>query len=198
MKVLGRGWQYTVYDLGNGRVLKKYNSLLTAYMIMLRDCFPYVRDPIWKLPSYYCGCRETALSSIKKISDNSLEVWMLANPKVLNDFDYEQDRVIPIHDYFQQASSEDGEKIIDSFVDFNKLLVANLLIDKSFNITKNFGIDKLGRVVLIDLGELYSSKAGIEQQIKKRIWHSLYVIKPIPTKLRPYFLAKMDDALLTQ
>ena len=165
---------------------------------MLRDCFPYIRDPIWKLPSYYRGCRETALSSVKKISDNSLPVWMLANPKVLNDLDYEQDQGIAIRDYFQKVSFEDGKKIINSFVDFNKLLVANLLIDKSFNITKNFGIDKLGRVVLIDLGELYSSKAGIEQQIKKRIWHSPYVIKPIPTKLRPYFLEKMDDALLTQ
>ncbi len=192
MKQIGRGWQYTAYDIGNGRVYKKYNNVFTAYWVILCDCFPYQRHKLHKLPSYYKGCKETARESIKKISNTGVERWMLGNPKVLNEFDYEQDKVIPIHQYFEMVDVTKGKEIIDRFIEFNKILVAHSLIDKSFNMTKNFGVDEQNRIVLIDLGELYSSETEIKKQIKKQMWRLPYVAKVIPDPLRPYFLKRMD------
>lgn len=192
MKKIGRGWQYTTYDLGTGRVLKKYNSKLIGYTHMFKACFPFKTEPIWKLPAFYKGCKETALDSMKKIPFTSLESWMMGNPKILNTLDYEQDKLKPLHDYFEESSEDESKKIIDLFVSFSKLLAEKRLIDKSFNISKNFGLDTLGRIVLLDLGELYSSEAAIKKQIKDRVWAAHYVVNPLPEALKEYFVKSMD------
>ena len=96
MKTLGRGWQYTVYDLKNRRVLKRLNSPFATYSVMLRDSFPYIHHPLWNMPRLYEDAKKAAISSIQKIKHNTLEPWMLANPAVLSDSSYEQDKVIPL------------------------------------------------------------------------------------------------------
>jgi hypothetical protein len=192
MRKIGRGWQYTTYDLGNGRVLKKYNSKLVAYPVMLRDCFPFLKNPIWKLPGYYRGCKETAVDSMRKISTTTVAPWMMGNPKVLNVLDYEQDKITTLHD-LDTIEIGQVKKVIDDFVEINKVLVDRNLIDKSFNITKNFGLDSTGRVILMDLGELYSSTAAIDKQRKERAWSKHYVVGPIKnTQIRSYFIEQMD------
>jgi hypothetical protein len=194
MKVLGRGWQYTTYDLGNERVLKRYNSIPVGYAHMFKECFPFRNDPIWKLPGFYKGCKETALDSLKKIPFAKLEPWMMANPRILNALDYEQDKVMPLHDFLPTATTEDGKRTIDSFVDFSLMLVEKNLIDKSFNIANNFALDARGRIVLMDLGELFSTPESIREQIRNRAWAKHYITKYIPVALRGYFLDRMDAA----
>ena len=190
MKKLGQGFQYTTYDLGNGRVFKKYNSKLTHYIHV------FIKDRIWNLTKYYRGCRIKALQSIQIIPKTSLEPWMLGNPKIINELDYEQDKLIPLHTIFASTDEKGGRNIIDSFIDFNILLIKNKVIDKSFNITKNFGLDNKNRIVLMDLGELYTDKEKIQEQIKNRVWEKPYVLNYIPHKLRLYFTHKMNGALL--
>lgn len=192
MKKIGRGWQYTTYDLGNDRVLKKYNSKIIGYIHMFKICFPFTTDPIWKLPGYYRGCKETALDSIKKIQNPVLDPWMMGNPKILNSLDYEQDKVIPLHEALSLYDDKQGKEIVDLFVEFNKALIQRSIIDKSFNITQNFALDRSGRVILMDLGELYSSKVAIEKQINNRAWAKHYVVNPLPINLRDYFVQRMD------
>jgi hypothetical protein len=195
MKKIGRGWQYTTYDLGNGRVLKKYNSKIVGYVHMFFECFPFINDPIWKLPGYYRGCKKTASDSLIKVSTTPVEMWMMGNPKIINGLDYEQDKLLPLHDFFESCSIEDGKKIIDAFIEFNTFLIEKRLIDKSFNITKNFALDDKGRVVLMDLGELYSSEQSINKQINKKAWMAHYVIKHLPDSLSEYFIENMNQAL---
>lgn len=196
MKKIGRGWQYTTYDLGNDRVLKKYNSKLVGYIHIFKICFPFNTDPLWKIPGYYRGCKETALDSMKKISHPVLDPWMMGNPKILNALDYEQDKVIPIHDVLATSSTEKGREIIDLFVEFSKVMVEKSIIDKSFNISQNFAIDTQGRVILMDLGELYSSSAAIQKQIHNRAWAKQYVVNPLPKELQSYFVERMDATFL--
>ena len=195
MKVLGRGWQYTTYDLGNGRVLKKYNGRLSGYRFILWEIFPFTGDKPWQIPGFYRGCKETALDSMKKIPTTSVEPWMMGNPKVLNTLDYEQDMMTPLHDLLDSAGVDKAKKIVDDFVALNKILVEKGLIDKSFNITKNFGTDAEGRVILMDLGELYSSQAAIDIQRRERAWAKHYVVDPIKDAVvRAYFIEQMDLA----
>jgi hypothetical protein len=197
MKMLGRGWQYSVYDLGNGRVLKKYNSVPVGYLHIFKTCFPFKDDPVWRLPSYYKGCKETARDSLQKLPTLTLENWKMGNPKILNSLDYEHDKVVPLHDHFGNVDTQAGKQTIDAFIAFNKQLIESGLIDKSFNITKNFGLDVQGRVVLIDIGELFTSPISIEKQIRNRAWSAHYVVDPLPEALRAYFVEEMDKAFCT-
>ncbi len=192
MKYLGRGWQYTVYDLGNGKVLKKYNTRLQAYSIMFRQTFPWTRHPIWKLPKYYRGCRNTALDSIKKIKETKMDTALFGNPKVLNQLDYEQDKAIPLHVYFKKLSLDEGKKKIDEFISLNQKFIKNRLIDKSFLIGKNYGINSKGEIILIDIGELYSSDESIKRQIGLKPWDIYYVTSTIPKRFRSYFVEEMN------
>ena len=192
MKYLGRGWQYTVYDLGNGRVSKKYNTKFQAYSIMLRQTFPSFRYPFWKIPRYHRGCRDTALDSIKKIKETKIDMALFGYPKVLNELDYEQDKAIPLHVYFKTLSLDEGKKRIDQFINLNQKLIKSRLIDKSFLIGKNYGLNSKGEIILIDIGELYSSDEAIKRQIARKPWDIYYVTSTIPKKFRSYFVEEMN------
>jgi hypothetical protein len=193
MKLLGRGWQYSVYDLGNGRVIKKHNSRLTAYLVMLKACFPYIKHPIWKFSEYYQSIYNNAVDSMRKIQATHLNMKLFGNPKILeNGYEYEQDISRSIDLYVANINLEEGKKIIDKFIQLNHLLVENNLIDKSFNMGRNFGVNQNGEVILIDLGELYSNPDNIKKQISKKMWRESYVLNAVPKKLQAYFLEQMD------
>jgi hypothetical protein len=192
MKFLGRGWQYTVYDIGNGRVLKKWNSKSIAYFVMLKDCFPYIKSPIWKFPKNYSYSVSTAQDSMRKLKESNLDKKIFGNPKYLSEMDYEQDILQPIDIYLKKISLDKGKEVINKFIEFNKLLIQNSCIDKSFNIGKNFALDKENNIVLSDIGELYFSRESIKKQITKKAWKVHYVLKHIPKELRTYFIEKME------
>lgn len=193
MKLIGKGWQYSVYDIGNGRVLKKSNSTIGAFFIMLYDSFPYIHHPLWDMPRLRREAKDAALSSISNIKNKKLDAWMLANPIVNDDLSYEQDMVIPLRAQLERSSEEEGKKIIDDFVDFSVRLVKQSCIDKRFDIGNNFGIDANGRIVLIDLGELCCDIESVENQIQLRAWDSCSVLSGVPRRFRSYFVKAMDE-----
>lgn len=193
MKKIGRGWQYTVYDIGNNRVLKRWNNRSVAYLEMLRSCFPYVKNPIWKFPYYYKASISTATNSLRRLKNVKVEQKFFGNPSYTNNnLDYEQDKLLPVSIYFENNLIEENRLIIDKFVEFNKILIENRCIDKSFNIGKNFSLDKDNEIVLTDIGELYFTTESIQKQIDKKAWSAYYVLKTIPKNLREYFLYKME------
>lgn len=193
MKVLGRGWQYTAYDLGNGRVLKKYNSTPLAYLIIFLAFLRWGNPKPWNVPKRHRQCREDAKKSLAKVREGILEPWMMGNPKILEGLNYEQDKLQPLHKVLGQIPVFEGKKLIDNFVAFNSMLLEKKLIDKSFKIGVNFGLDVQDRVVLMDIGELYSNEQAIEERRKKRVWDSPYLVRAIPNKeLREYYIKQMD------
>lgn len=198
MKILGRGWQYTTYDLGNSRVLKKYNSRLVAYFIMFRECFPYIKYPIWEFPAYYKRCKQEAAQSMQSLLGVvKLEQWMLGNPKVLNALNYEQDKMTPLHKKLINISQSEAEIIIDDFIELNKILIKNSVIDRNFNITNNFGVDNSGRIVLMDLGEICTDERKIKNYLKERPWSSPHVGYHLDKNIRDSFVSKMDNNFKT-
>lgn len=193
MELIGKGWQYTVYDLGNGRVLKKCNSTIGAFFIMLYDSFPYIHHPIWDMPRLRQEAKKAVYSSISNIKYVKLEAWMLANPIIHEDFSYEQDLVMPLSTYLNHSSEVEGKTIIDDFANFSVMLVKHSCIDKRFDIGNNFGIDALGRIVLIDLGELCCDIESVHSQIQLRAWKSHSVLSGVPRRFRTYFIKAMDE-----
>lgn len=187
-----------MYDLGDGKVLKKRNSKIIAYAVMLRSTLPY--SQLWMFPKYYKSGTNEALSSIQKISSSDLDIVHFANPRILEDgITYMQDKVIPLDSYLKNNSLEKGYKTIDKFIDFSKFLLLHSLIDKSFNIGKNFGVNAEGEIVMSDIGEIWSNPESIQKQIKNKVWTYGYVLEGIPHKeLQTYFIERMNNNFLVE
>ena len=193
MKKIGQGWQYTVYDLENGRVLKKFHSWTRAYFVIFREIFPFNNDSFFEIPTFIKDMKRKADVSfeiLKKV--NLLQEWM-ANPRFINKYDFEQDKVIPLHDVFDNLDTNEIKNIINQFIELNKKLMSFGIIDKSFNITKNYGLNNKKEIVLIDIGELFDDKDLIDKQIKNRVWEKSYVGGMIKNKeAQEYFINEMD------
>ena len=115
MKKIGEGWQYSVYDLQNGRVFKKFHSPMKIYWVILKDIFPFHDDPLTKLYSYARNSKRKALASIEILKNIEISSAWLGNPKFLNGLDYEQDKARPLHDVFANSDTESIKLIINKF-----------------------------------------------------------------------------------
>jgi hypothetical protein len=193
MKLLDHGWQYTVYDLGNGRVLKKFHSWPRAYFVILKDIFPFRTDSFFEIPGFIKGLKKVARDSFEVLKKRNIPQEWIGNPTFINQFDFTQDKVQPLHDVFEKSDTETSKKIIDQFVEFNKKLLNLGVIDKSFNITKNYGLNDKHEIVLIDIGELFDDPNKINEQRKDRAWEKHYVAGCIKDKeAQKYFIGEMD------
>ena len=193
MKKIGEGWQYSVYDIGNGRVLKKFHSWPKAYWVILKTIFPFGDDSLWKIPGFIEGAKRMANTSFEILRRKHVPKEWIGNPKFVSQYDFEQDKVQPLHDVFEKADSSKARETIDKFVEFNKRLLAIGVIDKSFNITKNYGLNEEGEIVLIDIGEIFDDQIKIERQRRNRAWEKYYVARCIKgAEERDYFIKEMD------
>jgi len=106
-------------------------------------------------------------------------------PRFINKLDYEQDKVQPLNN--------PNKPLIDKFIIFNKKLLEAGIIDKSFNITKNYGINDSGEIILIDIGELFDDPIRVKKQLLDRVWDKNCVAGCIKDKeVREYFIKEMD------
>lgn len=196
MKKIGCGWQYTVYDIGKGRVRKVFNTKTQSYLILFRECFPYIDFPPWRFSSLRRNLKMKAEISLGWIKNTTIDLSLFGNPHILNTTDYEQDLVIPLDLYLKNISLEQGKKIIDEFIILSKFFIKNEVIDKSFLIGKNYSITKDQKIILTDIGELFIGKEKVEKQVRIRPWDHPYVTKTIPKSLQKYFIEEMDKHLL--
>lgn len=194
MKKIGEGWQYSVYDLGNGRVLKKYHSPFKSYWVILKNIFPFKNDSIFKIPIFSKSVKRKAAASFTILKQGKIPPAWIGNPRLLTGLNYEQDKEQPLHDVFEEMNTAEIKKTIDKFVIFNKRLLDIGIIDKSFNITKNFGLNKNDEIILIDIGELFDNPERIKNQLLDRAWDKDYVAGCIKDlEAQKYFIQKMDE-----
>ena len=192
MNLPARGWQYITEDIGNGRVRKTYNSWFEAYGVMLRDSFRHRRLPVIRFSRYYNEGKVAAARSLARIKGLELDKSLLGNPTLLNEYDYEQDKIKPLSDFFKSVSVEEGKKVVDKFVLFNFDMMSKTLMEKNFNIADNYGLNISGNIILTDLGELCFKKEEIISQLKKRVWAAPDVVAHLPSEIKAYFVQQMD------
>ncbi len=193
MKKIGEGWQYSVYDLGNGRVLKKFHSPLRSCWVILKTIFPFREDSLVEIPEFSKSMKQKALMSFEILKNKNIPPAWLGNTKFLSSLDFEQDKARPLHDVFENSDTASIKSIIDKFIIFNKNLLEKGVIDKSYNITKNYGLNEKGEIVLIDIGELFDEPERIKKQLADRVWDKHYVSGCIKDKeAQEYFVKEMD------
>ena len=160
---------------------------------MFKDCYPFTNHWPTEFPDFIRAGRQIAIESFKILKKHQVPPEWIGNPKFLSDLDFEQDKVRPLHEIFETALTEEIKKYIDLFIELNSRFLKIGFIDKSFNITKNYGIAKNGNLVLTDIGELFSDPEKIKRQLNDKVWYKSYVggcIKDLDA--RKYFLDQMD------
>lgn len=196
MKYIGAGGQYRVYDLGNGRVFKRYRGRLSAFMRSVRT-FSYRRHSLLELPRYAPWLRDLAKRSISALKQIRPDFALFGNPAFHGKLDYEQDLAIPVGQYVNNLSPAEVRHLIDSFVDLNRRLIAQGVVEHTFDIGTNFGIGRNGNVIVLDLGGLLIGSDDISGRLAVRPWSRHYALKTLPEPLRDYFVARMDREFLT-
>ncbi|KKQ35962.1 MAG: hypothetical protein US50_C0002G0022 [Candidatus Nomurabacteria bacterium GW2011_GWB1_37_5] len=195
MKKIGEGWQYSVYDLGNGRVLKKFHSWPKAFWVILKKTKLSKKYPFWSIPKYINSMKMRASRSFQILKSCNIPQSWIGNPLLINGLDYEQDKVRSLYEILEKVNTEEGKKIVDKFIEFNIKLLNLGIIDKSFNITKNYGLNHEGDVVLIDIGEIFDDPRDIARQRQEKIWLRHYVVDCIQDKeVCDHFICQMNDS----
>jgi hypothetical protein len=194
MKKIGEGWQYSVYDLNNGRVLKKFHGPIRSNWVILKTIFPFRHDRLMLIPDFSRSMKKKALVSFEIIRKRNISAEWIGNPKFLNPLDFEQDKARPLHEVFANSDTETIKAYVDQFIVFNKKLLEAGIIDKSFNITKNFGLNARNEIILIDIGELLEDPEKIKAHKQARVWNKDYVAGCIKNEVaRDYFVQRMDE-----
>lgn len=168
MNKIGSGLQYNVYDLNNGRVLKKTRTRKERF-IWWSERVSETDEKIEKRCDDAEKDTKESTKRLKKILQQK-DYSLCGNPRFLEDSEYEQDKLMPLCKYFSQHSLEENKKIIDGFIQCTLKIWGLGFADKVFNFTINNGVNKDDNVVLIDLGELIFSKKELIKVIRDKIF----------------------------
>jgi len=124
-----------------------------------------------------------------------------ANPVIDEDLNYKQDKVTVMGTALHQASRAEGRKYIDEYIDLLLFHAGYGLADPIMQMGTNYGVDKGGNVVLIDIGELVFDKEAAVAAARTKSWrkadtyyspfkrlHNKFII---PVLLKPYYRGQM-------
>lgn len=193
LEKIGEGLQYSVYDLKDGRVLKKRHSLIRASYLFFQAISKHKQGRFWKIPWYVYGNRQKIKHSIKLINSNQISKKLLANPIFDKNLNYTQDKIMPLHIILDNSDIADGKKLILRYIEFTRHLLSDYgFIDRYFNMSNNCGINSVGEIVLIDLGELIDDQKKIEEAVQQKIWINTADWHIDNPDLRLYFIEQMD------
>ena len=150
MKKIDSGLQYDVYEISRNRVLKIPRPNFAMIRTMLIWWPKYYFRPfklIKELRRYNLLLNDSIRGFKKRKIPRSLTGNSILNGKVIR-----QDKLIPLKDLMP-----DYGNFKNLFQDYAKLIVELWkygVQEITFNFAVNYGINKKGKVVLMDLGEL--------------------------------------------
>src|SRR5271157_4650304 len=175
MKLIGQGWQYKVYDIGDNRVLKVERPRLQHYVFGLWEWLVEEDERKNRLTSVFERMRRLHLMNRESVRylkqiENFLDKRLLGNPTFLEGADYEQDKVTIVAECVHELSVNDLKKIVDKYTDLILKTWQYGFSDVTFNWNTNNGFNSLGDLVQVDFGELVLSGEMMENIIRNRKW----------------------------
>lgn len=170
MNIIGQGLQYTVYDMGDGRVLKKLNSKLEQESVLRSWGYTKQEDRDNDIASID-ELTETSNNKIQSLlQQNILPAHFLGNPIFINASDYTQDKAIVVGPYYNEHSLEENKVMIEKYISLTHELWQYGIADTIFNFTVNNGVTNNGDVIQLDFGECTFELSEISQLIKDQLW----------------------------
>jgi len=196
LKKIGKGLEFNVFDLGNGRVLKKPTTKRQKRKFF-RQWYPNETKAVQEKRLY--RAEKSTQYSLRNLSRHVLKAFptLLGNPLFLKNLQYTQDKVQPLGKYFKSHTFSENKLILHSYTNCIFQQWEAGFFQKVSNFTINYGVDAKGKVILMDLGELTFSKAEVASRIKKKTWLANWsYLKMKDKKLKRYY-ARLLDAELT-
>jgi len=194
MKKIGQGYFYDVYDLGNGRVLKKSRSFLDIAKSTKAESWKARIDAWMKARRFIKECVKTTEEMKEKIS--GLPQDLIGNPTFVTSVDYEQDKVLLLMDYFESHSLEENKRIVDSYIELVKTLLKYGVHDYVYKFKNSYGVNQNGEVVFVDFNEVTFSKEKVLELVAEKRWQTEAQYRKFPEgDLKDYLGMRFSEAL---
>lgn len=179
-----KGFIYDVYDMGDGRVLKKEKPRLVQYW-----------KHLWHHHSPMHVERNNALS--KKLTGALPDLSILGNPEWRSGYSYTQEKVTVLEDYFASHSVEESTRAIDAYIECVFETWRQGFSDVIFNFTHNNGIRDDGSVILLDFNEVTLDKKEVALRIDIKRWlrADSYKRKLHEGPVKVYYAEAMEKAM---
>ncbi len=163
-----------------------------------------VNKDLHKLASDTLDHAKRSLEGVRRILKKYPELaHSFANPVIDKNLNYRQDKVMVMGTALHQSTRAQGRKYVDEYIDLLLFHARYGLADPLMQMGTNYGVDKDGRVVLIDIGELVFDKEAAVTAARTKSWkkadtyyspfkrlHNKFII---PVLLKPYYRRQMLD-----
>ena len=97
-----------------------------------------------------------------------------------------------VADYFQTHTLAQNKRVIDDYIALLFHFWEHGVSDRAFKLPMNFGVTDDGRLILLDLGELYFEKEKAFQRVRARPWESVLISDEV---LNDYHRGAMNRAM---
>lgn len=191
MKKLQEGLQFNVF-LENNKIIKTPTSLnqIKKKLISWNPDFINRTSELRKEIRNIIKSRE---KSIRKIQRIKVDLSLLANP-LFDKTKIKQDKVDVLGDFMKDPKK--AEKWIDKYIKFVFKCWKYGFSERTFNFTINNEVNKSGKVVLIDFGELTFRKRQVKKAIRKKRWEKSWSFnKDLNKEIKEYYKKRMENTI---
>lgn len=193
MKLIGTGYYYRVYDLGNGRVRKilKGKLEMALHIICVERFRP--RSSLRAIRKAYASI--VRLPNEYKRLISTVDLALFGNPTFITELEYEQDTARPFEKFIAGIPIDQAKRHLDAYIEHIQRCWEYGFCEKVFNFTLNNGIDGTGNLILLDFNEITFEKEEALRRIENRRWERSWSCKTLPENLRTYYCEKMQEAM---
>lgn len=190
IKLIGKGYWYNVYDLGNGRVLKHEKGILQkikdTYLLEGKKVIP------WLTALYKLLTGRKKILKIYSYIKNNVDLTLVGSPKFLDGISYEQDKVELLGVAIMRSVFNEKKRLIDLYVQNIIQCWKNGFADRIYNFAINNGINNSRRLVLLDFNEITLLREEVLERIKSKRWLRSWSLKQVDSELQQYYREQMD------
>lgn len=200
MQLIGTGYYYDVYSIGDDRVIKKETSHLHRIKKLLNwrgnDIFSQAKI-IFAYPKQTLSDART-LQASRKVA--SLDSEMFGNPEFINNTEYIQDKAVPLEQYFQHHTLHKNKKVFNAYPSLVKKLWLHGYSDTVFNFTINTGVSvKTSELIFFDFNGLSQSEGKVKRCIRDKKWLTQKSLRDMEeSSLKKHIVKVLDEELTVE
>lgn len=189
MNCIGEGLHYRVYEISSDRVQKVEKTHREKLLLFLKWNYYGKCTLYWLFPSLLRRGLTHSLIVMRRAPE------LLGNPRMLEGFNYEQDRVVTLGEYFNTHTFEENKECIQAFIALTYKTWEYGFADIVFNFTLNNGMTKDGTLILHDCNEIVFDKEKFLHPIRTKKWLQQSSFRRLPEGiLKEYIRDAFADA----